>query len=91
MVLDLIHTELFSFSDGSGFGENVIMSGVDMSWLVHIDNKNKDILTLGKGLVDDLDDNTLTIEKKYSTNFTEEQKKNLFKLVLKWGESLCIC
>ena len=31
MVLDLIHTELFSFSDGSGFGENVIMSGVDMS------------------------------------------------------------
>ena len=89
MVLDLIHAKLFSFSDGSGFGENVIMSGVDMSWLVHIDNKNKDILTLGKGLVDDLDDNALTIEKKNSINFTEEQKKKFFKLV--WGESLCIC
>ena len=35
-------SESFSFSDGSGFHENVIMFGADMSLFVHIDNKEKD-------------------------------------------------
>ena len=32
----------FSFS-GGGFGQNVIIFGVDMSSSIHIDNKGKDI------------------------------------------------
>ena len=38
----------FSFPSG-GFGQNVIIFGVDMSSSAHIDNKKKDILILGKG------------------------------------------
>ena len=44
MELDLI--EKFP---GGGFGQNVIIFGVDMSSSVHVDNKKKDILILGKG------------------------------------------
>ena len=39
----------FSFSGGVGFGQNVLIFGVDMSSSSHIDNKKKDILVLGKG------------------------------------------
>ena len=38
----------FSFPSG-GFGQNVIIFGVDMSSSAHIDNKKKDVLILGKG------------------------------------------
>ena len=38
----------FSFPS-SGFGQNVIIFGVDMSSSAHIDNKKKGILILGKG------------------------------------------
>ena len=31
-------------------GKNVRILGADISSSVHVDNKNKDILTLGKGL-----------------------------------------
>ena len=34
---------------GNGFGQNVLIFGVDMSFSNHIDNKKKDILVLGKG------------------------------------------
>ena len=37
------------------WGKNVIISGVDMSSSVHIDNENKDILILGKGSTQGLD------------------------------------
>ena len=46
--------------------KNAVGFGADMSFSVHIDNKNKDILILSKGL----DDTTLTAEAKYSTNFS---------------------
>ena len=65
----------FTFPDGSGFGKNVIISGVDTSSSVHIDNKKKDILTPGKGPTQGLDNTPLTAEKEYFTNFTEQQKK----------------
>ena len=42
---------------------------------MHIKNKEKDILILGKGPVDGLDDTPLTAEKEYSINFTEQQNK----------------
>ena len=38
----------FSFP-GGGFGQNVLIFGVDMSSSAHIDNKKKNILVLGIG------------------------------------------
>ena len=72
----------FSFTSG-GFGQNVIMFGVDMSSSAHIDNKKKDLLVLGKGPRQGLKHN-LTAEKMYSINFTVTRKKNLFELTLQW-------
>ena len=59
-------------SDGSRFSESVIIIGSDMSSSVHIDNKRKDILILGKGPTQGLDYTKLTAEKEYSINFTEQ-------------------
>ena len=50
--------------------KKVIIFEADMSLSVHIDNKNKDILILGKELTQILDDTTLTVEVKYPINFT---------------------
>ena len=38
----------FSFPNG-GYGQNVIIFGVDITSFIHIDNKKKDILILGRG------------------------------------------
>ena len=46
-----------------------------MGWSAHIDNKKKDILILGKGPTQGLDDRTLAAEKIYSINFREHNKK----------------
>ena len=59
-----------SLSDGS-IGKNVISFGVDMSSYVHIDNKKKDILTLGKGLTQGLE----TAEVRCSINFSRSNRK----------------
>ena len=58
----------FSFP-GGGFGQNVLIFGVDLSSSAHIDNKKKDILVLGKGPTQGLE-HTLAAEKMYSINFT---------------------
>ena len=63
----------FSFP-GGGYGQNVLIFGVDMSFSAHIDNKKKDILVLGKGPTQGLE-HTLTAEKMYSINFTVTKKK----------------
>ena len=42
-----------------------------MSSSVHIDNKNKDVLVLGDGPTQELDDTTLRAEVKYPINFTQ--------------------
>ena len=70
----------FSFPSG-GFGQNVLIFGVDMSSSSHIDNKKKDILVLGKRSTQGLE-HTLTAEKMYSINFTATRKKILFELTL---------
>ena len=57
-----------------GFGQNVIIFGVDMTSSVHVDNKKKDILILGKDQTQGLE-HTLTAEKMYSINFTVTKKK----------------
>ena len=51
-------------------GRNVIIFGVDMTSSIKIDNRKKDILILGKGPTQELE-NTLSAEKVYSINFTE--------------------
>ena len=46
-----------------------------MSSSLHIDNKGKNILILGKGPTQGLGENLLTAEKMYSINFTVTKKK----------------
>ena len=52
-----------------------------MSSSAHVDNKDKDILILGEGPIQGLDGTTLTIEKMYPTNFTENNKKVCLSLL----------
>ena len=51
----------FSFPS-NGFGQSVIIFGVDMSSSAHIDNKKNDIIILEKGSTQGLE-RTLTAEK----------------------------
>ena len=46
-----------------------------MSLSVHVDNKKKDILILGRGPTQRLGEHSLTAEKMYLINFTENNKK----------------
>ena len=61
-------------SPGIGLGRNVIIFGVDMSSSIKIDNRKKDILIFRKGPTQGLE-HTLSAEKLYSINFTENNKK----------------
>ena len=63
----------FSFP-GIGLGRNVIVFGADMSSLTKIDNRKKYILILAKSPTEGLE-HTLSAEKNYSINFTEQNKK----------------
>ena len=56
-------------------GQNVIIFGVDMNSSVHVDNKGKDILILGKGPTQGLGEHSLTAEKMYSINFSKDNIK----------------
>ena len=79
-----------SFSlQGSGFGQNVIIFGVDLSSSTHIDDKKKDILILGKGPTQGLED-TLTAEKMYSINFTVTKMKFCLNLHCNGANSYCL-
>ena len=53
----------------------VVIFGVDMSSSVHVDNKGKDILILGKCPTQGLGEHSLTAEKMYSVSFTDLRKK----------------
>ena len=55
------------------WGKNAIIFGADMSSSVHVNNKNKDILILGKGKTKGLDNTTVTAEAKYAINFSRSQ------------------
>ena len=59
----------FLFREGN-MERNVIIFGAVMSSSVHVDNTNRDILILGEGPTQGLDDTTLTTEAKFPTNFT---------------------
>ena len=50
-------------------------SGVDMNSCIHVDNKGKEILILGKGPTQGLGEHSLTAEKMYSINFSKDNIK----------------
>ena len=75
----------FSFTSGE-FGQNELIFGADMSTSIHIDNKKKDILVLGRGPTQVLE-STLTAEKMYSINFTVSKKKFCLSLHYNGGNS----
>ena len=64
----------FSLPNG-GFGKNVMILGADTSSSVRIYNIKKEILIIGEGQTQGLDDTTGTAEAEYSINFTEQGKK----------------
>ena len=80
----------FSLPDGR-MGKNVIIFGVDMSSSVHIDNKGKDILVLGEGPTQELDDTTLTAEAQYSINFSKSNRKFCLSLHYNGTSRFFIC
>ena len=73
MVLDSIQEELFHFQVVGFFR-------VDMSRSVHANNKTKNILVLGEGFTQGLENTTLYAEKMYSTNFTITNTKSCLGL-----------
>ena len=64
----------------------MLIFGADMSTSIHIDNKKKDILVLGRGPTQGLE-STLTAEKMYSINFTVTKKKFCLSLQYNGGNS----
>ena len=64
-----------------------IIFGADLSSSVHIDNKRKDILSLGKGQTHGLDDTTWTVEAKYPINITQSGKRFVLSWYYKWSSS----
>ena len=64
----------------------MLIFGADMSTSIHIDNKGRDILVLGKGPTQELE-STLTAEKMYSINFTVTKKNFCLSLHYNGGNS----
>ena len=57
-----------------GMGRNIIIFGVDLSNSVHATNKTQNILILGHGLIQKVNNTTIYAEKMYSPNFSAENK-----------------
>ena len=77
----------FSFR-GGGFGQNVLIFGVDLSFSAHIGNKKNDILVLGIGPKQGLE-HTLTAEKMYSINSAMTTNKFCLSCII--VEQIVIC
>ena len=70
-----------SFSVGNEIGKNVIIFGVGMSSSTKIDNRKKDILILGIGPTQGLE-NRLRAEKMYSINFTKKIQNFVYVCII---------
>ena len=57
------------------WGKNVVIFCLDNSLSVHADNRKKDLLILGEGTTDGLDDTTITAEPEYSVNTSNNRNK----------------
>ena len=64
-----------------GWGRNVVIFGVDNTSSMHADNRKKDILVLGQGLTNVLDDTVTTAGSNCSINITEFENKS----ALQWN------
>ena len=76
-----------SFDEGGSFsmgninnGRNVLIFGVDESYVIHSNNKANNIYVMGDGIVQGINDTTLYAEKIYSQNFTQSSKKFILSL-----------
>ena len=75
------------FDEGDTFSKgninnrrNVLISGVDVSSLVHANNKANNIFIMGDLFVQGINDTMLYAEKVYSQNFTQPSKKFVLSL-----------
>ena len=66
-------TGQFSHPQG-GMARNIIIFGVDISNSVHATNKTQNILILGHGLTQKVNNTAIYAEKMYSPNFSAENK-----------------
>ena len=80
MELDLIEKDFFHILLEE-LVKDAIIFRVDMSSSTNIDDRKKGILFLGKGPTQGLE-HIVSAEKMYSINFSEKNKKKLFKLAL---------
>ena len=64
-----------------------LIFGDDLRTSMHIDNKEKYILIIGKGPTQGLDDTTLTVVAQYSINFSRSNRKFCLSLHYNWGNS----
>ena len=69
-------------------GKNVIIFEANMSSYVHIDNKNKDILILGEGPIQRIEDAKLTAKAKYPIIFRQQNKRFALSLHYNGSNSL---
>ena len=63
--------------DSWKWGKNVIIFGVTNSYSVNIDVRSKNILVLGEGRTQGLDNDTITAEAKYPINQESGSEKQL--------------
>ena len=76
-------TSQFTHPQG-GMARNIIIFGVDSSNSAHATNKAQNILILGHGLTQKVNNTTIYAEKMYSPNFSEENK--IFCLSLHYND-----
>ena len=70
-----------SFSIGNiNNGRNVLIFGVDESYVIHSNNKANNIYVMGDGIVQGINDTTLYAEKIYNQNITQPSKKFILSL-----------
>ena len=73
-----------------GKKEKVIISEGDMNSSVHNYNKGKNILILGEGPTQRLDDPTLTVEVKYSINLTQPHRELCWVYIIMGATGVCL-
>ena len=74
---------------GGGDGQNVIIFVVDMNSSIHVDNKGKYILIIGKRPTQRLGEHSLTSEKMYLINLSKDNIR--FYLSFHTMEQIVIC
>ena len=67
--------------------KNVVLFGVDNSFSMHTNNREKNILALGEGLTGELDDTAIVAEAKYPVNITKSRMKPCLRLHYNVGNS----